>query len=187
MGEQKRPRIHIGPDGTIHMGDDDKGKPKKKRKASPALRSDGTIHVDDSADSGEKDAQASSPSRSSGPASGPALLITCPDCGAKIRIARPEGMPTIKLTCPRCGQTHRLRFGGQATPADTPRQQAPAQVHPKAGKVKTVVLTFLAWLFSSSVLMIPLVATLGSMGFILGMVGGLFVAAFAYRKLSGHS
>ena len=101
------------------------------------------------------------------------LLLTCPSCGTKTRIARPaDAHTTIRLTCPKCRREHVFRLGGDP-------KLASAQKSPSPLSLKGCLLAFLAF-EGSAVALVALLMGLGHLGIFLAVVIGVFIALLVY-------
>lgn len=113
MVDHNRPRIKIGPDGTIRVDD------KDKKSTNVRVGADGTIHVGDGGSS-----QAATSSR--GVTQGDYHVLTCPHCGERLRAIEPSRDVTVEIDCPTCHKTSYFHLSAtpEATPPPEQKQEA---------------------------------------------------------------
>ncbi|MBM6676872.1 hypothetical protein H6A07_09005 [Olsenella uli] len=146
MVDHSHPRIRIGSDGTIRMDD------KDKKKTNVQVRADGTIHVGD--------AHGPQTATSQGVTQGDFRVLTCPNCGERLRAIEPNRDVTVEIDCPRCHKTSFFHLtavpGAAPTPAPAPEKK---QVEKGNGCLVSLLgAAFLGvfWGFVCGVLGIPL-------------------------------
>lgn len=163
MTRHDHPRIRIDADGTIHRDDEP---------TEPNTISDAPVR-DAAQVAAERVACTTAQPQRTAPDDVGYLLLTCPSCGTKIRIARPaDAHTTIRLTCPKCRREHVFRLGDDPKPAS-------AQKSPSSLSLKGCLLAFLAF-EGSAVALVALLMGLGHLGIFLAMVIGAFIALLVY-------